>query len=63
MRNWLIVGLLLAGCGAGALLTGFFYLLQLRKIKTDLQRAAPSGLKDLSQASDAKDSESQRRSA
>jgi len=37
MDYWLALGLLLAGCGVGALLTAAVYLSQLKKVKTDLQ--------------------------
>jgi len=63
MGHWLVLGLLLAGCGAGALLTGVVYLVQLKKIKTDLQQTTPSGLKDCPQINDTPVHESQRRSA
>jgi hypothetical protein len=63
MGHWLVLGLLLAGCGVGALLTGLVYLVQLRKIKAALQQAAPGGLKDKSHVGLAQKSESQRRSA
>src|ERR1700722_20411999 len=35
--HWLVLGVLLAGCGVGALLTAAVYLTQLRKVKTELQ--------------------------
>lgn len=60
MRYWLVLGLLLAGCGVGALLTGFLYLLQLRKIKADLQPAAPSGSQEQSQVTGTNSGESRR---
>jgi hypothetical protein len=63
MDYWLFLGLLLAGCGVGALLTAAVYLTQLRKVKTDLQTDS-GGAQDRSQvARDPKDREPQRRSA
>jgi hypothetical protein len=64
MGHWLVLGLLLAGCGAGALLTGIVYLVQLRKIKTDLHQTAPAGSQDPQQVSNRANQESsERRSA
>jgi len=37
MGYWLVFGLLLAGCGVGALLTAAVYLTQLKRVKSDLQ--------------------------
>jgi hypothetical protein len=42
MHYWLFLGILLGGCGVGALLTAVVYLTQLRKVKSDLQKAADS---------------------
>ena len=39
MDYLLVFGILLAGCGVGALLMAVIYLAQLRKVKTDLQAA------------------------
>ena len=39
MDYLLVFGILLAGCGVGALLMAAIYLAQLRKVKTDLQAA------------------------
>jgi hypothetical protein len=62
MDYWFFLGLLLAGCGVGALLTAIVYLTELKKVKNDLQAA--SGSQGRSQnAPDAKDREPQRRSA
>lgn len=36
MDFWLVLGVLLAGCGIGALLTAVVYFTQLETIKTDL---------------------------
>jgi hypothetical protein len=44
MDYWLALGILLAGCGVGALLTAAVHLTQFRKIKTDLLKASRSGL-------------------
>ncbi|HXR14796.1 MAG TPA: hypothetical protein VN777_01195 [Terriglobales bacterium] len=41
MDYWLVLGLLLAGCGVGALLTAAVYLTQLKKVKNDLQTGHP----------------------
>jgi hypothetical protein len=38
MDYWFALGIFLAGCGIGALLTAAVYLSQLKKIKTDLHR-------------------------
>jgi len=38
MDYWFALGIFLAGCGIGALLTAAVYLTQLKKIKTDLRR-------------------------
>jgi hypothetical protein len=68
MDYWLFLGLVLAGCGVGALLTAVVYLTQLRKVKADLQKAS-LGSQDKSSpdksktAPDPKDGEPQRRSA
>jgi len=40
MDYWVVSGILLAGCGIGALLTAAVYLTQLRKIKAELYRAS-----------------------
>lgn len=62
MDYWLFLGLLLAGCGVGALLTAVVYLTQLRKVKGDLQTAcSPQDRSHL--AADSKGGQSQRRSA
>jgi hypothetical protein len=42
MDYWLFLGLLLGGCGVGALLTAVVYLTELKKVKSDLQKAAGS---------------------
>jgi len=42
MDYWLVLGLLLAGCGVGALLTAAVFLSQLKKVKSDLQTSPPS---------------------
>jgi hypothetical protein len=55
MGYWLVLGILLAGCGVGALLTAAVYLSQLRKIKTDLHRASDVGSQNQSQISSDKD--------
>jgi hypothetical protein len=47
MDYWIVLGLLLAGCGVGALLTAIVYLTQLKRVKDDLQTGctvAQSGL-------------------
>jgi len=63
MNYWLFLGLLLAGCGIGALLTAVVYLTQLKKVKTDLQTVRGS-LHDKSHlAADSKGGQPQRRSA
>jgi hypothetical protein len=63
MHYGLVVGLLLAGCGVGALLTAAVYLAQLNKVKTDLQAASP-GLQSGSQKlPESKSTGPQRRSA
>jgi hypothetical protein len=63
MHYWLALGILLAGCGIGALLTAATYLPQLRKMKTDL-RASPVGSQNPSQMSpDQKNIEDEERSA
>jgi hypothetical protein len=43
MHYWLAVGILLAGCGIGALLTAAIYLTQLRKVKAALHIASLAG--------------------
>jgi hypothetical protein len=63
MDYWLFLGLLLAGCGVGALLTAVVYLTQLRKVKTDLQTASDRSQHRSQIAPDPKDGEPQRRSA
>jgi hypothetical protein len=63
MDYWLVLGLLLVGCGVGALLTAAVYLTLLRKVKTDLQTVPPN-LQSKSQTPQGPvDSGSQRRSA
>jgi hypothetical protein len=37
MGFWFVLGVLLAGCGIGALLTAVVYSTQLETVKTDLQ--------------------------
>lgn len=56
-------GLLLAGCGVGALLTAGFYLAQLRKVKTELQTASPGSPGTSQIIPDSKDKGPQRRPA
>jgi hypothetical protein len=51
MHYWLVLGILLAGCGIGALLTAVIYLTQLRKVKTDLHTASRVGSQHPSQTS------------
>jgi hypothetical protein len=64
MHLWLVLGILLAGCGVGALLTAAVYLTQLRKVKTGLQVASLAGPQSRSQVSpDPKDKEPEERSA
>ena len=63
MGYWFFLGLLLAGCGLGALLTAVVYLSQLRKVKADLQTASVSSQGGSQVAADPKDREPQRRSA
>ena len=63
MGYWLFVGLLLAGCGVGALLTAAIYLTQLKRVKTDLQTASGSLQVESRITPDPKDREPQRRSA
>jgi hypothetical protein len=43
MHYWLALGILLAGCGIGALLTAAIYLTQLRKVKAALHTASLAG--------------------
>lgn len=42
MRYGLVLGLVLAGIGVGALLTAVVYLTQLKKVKADLQQGLPA---------------------
>jgi hypothetical protein len=63
MNYWLFLGLLLAGCGVGALLTAAVYLTQLKKVKSDLQAPFGSAQDSSQTARDPKDREPQRRSA
>jgi len=58
MDYLLVFGILLAGCGVGALLMALIYLAQLRKVKTDLQTA-----RGWQQAHDTKDEPLERRPA
>jgi hypothetical protein len=51
MSYWLALGILLAGCGIGALLTAAVHFNQLRKVKTDLHAASGLGLENKSQFS------------
>jgi hypothetical protein len=46
MNYWLVLGILLAGCGVGAVLTAAVHLTQLRKVKTDLRRASHISLEN-----------------
>jgi hypothetical protein len=63
MNYWLGLGVLLAGCGVGALLTAAVYLGQLKKVKTELQAASPGAESRSGIIPDSKDDASQRRSA
>ena len=63
MGYWLVLGLLLAGCGVGALLTAAVYLTQLRRVKNDLQTGDPGSQSRSQILPDSKDRGSQRRSA
>jgi hypothetical protein len=63
MGYWLVLGLLLAGCGIGALLTAAVFLSQLRKVKTDLQTASFTSQSQSQVAPDLKPEENHRRSA
>ena len=64
MDHWLVLGVLLAGCGVGARLTAAVYLTQLRKVKTELQKATSVDSRHISQTpSDGKKAEAQERSA
>jgi hypothetical protein len=63
MGYWLFLGLSLAGCGVGALLTAVVYLTQLKKVKTDLQTASGSLQAGSQVAPDPKGGQPQRRSA
>jgi hypothetical protein len=64
MGFWLVVGVLLAGCGVGALLTAVVYLTQLRKVKTELHKATRVDSRHRSQTpSDGEKVEDQGRSA
>jgi hypothetical protein len=63
MDYWLVLGLLLAGCGVGALLTAVVYLTQLKKLKKDLQPASPGSQGRSQSLPDSKERGPQRRSA
>jgi len=63
MDYWLILGLLLAGCGVGALLTAAIFLSQLKKVKTDLQTASSAGQSKSQIVPDSKHGAPQRKSA
>jgi hypothetical protein len=63
MGYWLFLGLSLAGCGVGALLTAVVYLTQLNKVKTDLQEASGSLQEESQVAADPKDGKPQWRVA
>lgn len=63
MDYWLALGLLLAGCGVGALLTAAVYLAQLKKVKTDLQAGYTSSQSRSQSLPDSKERGPQRRSA
>jgi hypothetical protein len=64
MDFWLVLGVLLAGCGVGALLTAVVYLTQLRKVKTELHRATRVDSLNGSQTpSDGEKADDQERSA
>jgi hypothetical protein len=63
MDYWLFLGLLLGGCGVGALLTAAVYLTQLKKVKTELQADSGSARNRSELARDPKGREPQRRSA
>jgi hypothetical protein len=63
MNYWLVLGLLLAGCGVAALLTAAVYLAQLKKVKTDLQTTPPGSQSRSQILQDSKHTGPQRRSA
>ena len=63
MDFWLVLGVLLAGCGVGALLTAVVYLTQLRKVKTELHRATRVALNGSQTPSDGEKADDQERSA
>jgi hypothetical protein len=64
MSGWLIFGIWLAGCGAGALLTAILSLRQVRKLKAELQRVASGANPGKSRlTADSNNRESERRSA
>jgi len=63
MGHWFVLGLLLAGCGVGALLTAAGYVPLLRKVKNDLQVVSPGSQSKSQTLQDPKDSGSHRRSA
>lgn len=63
MGYWLFLGLLLAGCGIGALLTAIVYLTQLKRVKADLQTASGSSQIESRLTPDPRGEEPQRRSA
>ena len=63
MNYWLLLGLLLAGCGVGALLTAVVYLSQLKKVKTDLQTACSGSQHRPQIAPESNDRDPQRRPA
>jgi hypothetical protein len=64
MGYGLVLGLVLAGVGIGALLTAVVYLTQLKKVKADLQRVLPADSQGkLKTPPDPKDKPSRKRSA
>jgi hypothetical protein len=62
MDYWLVLGLLLAGCGVGALLTAAVYLTQLKKVKNDLKTDRPN-TPSASQVPDSEDGGPRQKSA
>ena len=59
MDYLLVFGILLAGCGVGALLMALIYLAQLRKVKSDLQTAR--GWQRAIESIESKDNQPERR--